>query len=234
MLERLALTSQKRAMLEEATQTYVEQLSDEAREYLAGRGLTEETVASNLLGVAGDPLPGHEKYRGRLVIPYITPAGVVTIRFRTLDGTEPKYLSMSGAGTRLYNVAALHTGAPFIAICEGEFDALALTQAGLPAVAYPGASTWEPHFTRCFADFETVYVIGDNDVKRDEEGALLPNPGQRAAEQLCVKLGPRAINVTPPPNVDVNEWLLRDGREVVLTNIGVSLDTLEHSVFTYH
>jgi len=34
------------------------------------------------LGVVVDPLPGHEQFLGRVAIPYVTPSGVVDIRFR--------------------------------------------------------------------------------------------------------------------------------------------------------
>jgi len=183
-------------------------------------------VHEAMIGVVGDPLPGHEQYRGRLCIPFLSPSGVVALRFRALDDSPAKYLSLPGAIPRLYGVAALHTGLPYVAITEGEFDALALTQAGLPAVGVPGANSWQKHYPRCFADFSTVYVITDNDVKHDEEGKLLPNPGQQLAQKIA-KSVKNAVVIVPPENVDVSEWLLRDGREAVLARIGVNIPQID-------
>jgi hypothetical protein len=43
-----------------------------------------------------DPIAGHELGEGMLSIPYITPAGVVGIKFRRLDEGTPKYLWPTG------------------------------------------------------------------------------------------------------------------------------------------
>jgi len=60
------------------------------------------------LGIVKDPLPGHESYKGRLAIPYITPSGVVDIRFRSINNhpDEPKYMGVPGAKTTMYNAQA--------------------------------------------------------------------------------------------------------------------------------
>lgn len=223
MLASLELSSQARTAMEEAAATYAAQLSEDALEYLVGRGLAD-AVDSARLGQVCDPLPGHEQYRGRLCIPFLSPNGVVALRFRALDDSKTKYLSMPGAQPRIYNVNALHTGSPVIAICEGEFDALALTLAGLPAVGVPGASSWQKHYPRVFADFARVFIITDNDVHEvtNEAGEkeLAPNPGQRLAEQIAKQVRNSTV-IVPPPNVDVSDWLLRDGALEVLTKIGV-------------
>lgn len=230
MLSSLELSTTARTEMEEATALYAEQLTPQALEYLHGRGLDDEEIAGRRLGVVGDPLPAHTQYRGRLVIPYQTPSGVVALRFRALDDSKVKYLSMDGATPRLYNVAALHTGLPHVGIVEGEFKAIALTRAGLPTVGVPGAGMWLKHHPRCFADFARVYVIGDNDVKWEEteDGGqkLGPNPGQQLALKI-IKGGRdimplrNAVNIVPPENVQVDEWIQRDGAEEVLSKIGV-------------
>ncbi len=45
------------------------------------------------LGFVANPETGHEIYQGKLAIPYITPSGVIDIRFRSLNNDSgPKYL----------------------------------------------------------------------------------------------------------------------------------------------
>ena len=100
------------------------QYVSEAADYLKGRGVTGEMAQQALLGVCRDPLPGHDQYEGRIVIPYLTPAGVVDLRFRCIDGSGPKYLSLPGHKPRLYNTVALASDPPVVGITEGEFDAL--------------------------------------------------------------------------------------------------------------
>ena len=56
-------------------------------------------------GVVEEPEIGHEAFIGRLCIPYITKSGVVDLRFRSLNpAVEPKYMGMTGAETKMYNV----------------------------------------------------------------------------------------------------------------------------------
>ncbi len=55
------------------------------------------------LGVVDNPSPGHEGYKGKLVIPYITPSGVVDLRFRSIKGEDPKYIGLPGAKTTMFN-----------------------------------------------------------------------------------------------------------------------------------
>src|SRR5207302_6898233 len=115
------------------------------------------------------PLVGHESYTGRLAIPYLTPAGVVNMRFRCLrqhvckEADCPKYVSLPGAGTNLYNVLDLKKDSPFIGVVEGEIDTMSLSLDGIPAVGLAGADGWQKHFSRCLEDFEVVYSFGDGD-----------------------------------------------------------------------
>ncbi|NJP50070.1 toprim domain-containing protein [Streptomyces sp. SBST2-5] len=125
------------------------------------------------------PLVGHEQYQGRLAIPYLTPAGVVNMRFRCLQPHDckavdcPKYLSADGAGTNLYNVLDLKKDSPFIVVCEGEIDAMSFSLAGIPAVGVPGVDAWQKHFARCLEDFEVIYSAGDGDKAGSKFNSLL-------------------------------------------------------------
>lgn len=165
------LSSEQRRFFEQATLQYQSDLAGatSAQAYLASRGLDQQAASTFRLGVVETPLAGQEQYAGRLCIPYLTPAGVVNLRFRCLkahvcaDNGCPKYLSLDGAGGNLFNVFDLKRDSPFICVTEGEIDAMTLSLAGLPAVGVPGVKTWQKHFSRCLEDFDVIYAFGDGD-----------------------------------------------------------------------
>lgn len=173
-----------------------------AEDYLARRGITLADAHIAHLGLVVEPLPGHEQFVNRLAIPYITPTGVVDIRFRSMYGEEPKYMGMSGTETRLYNVAAISQATDFIAVCEGEIDAITLTQkCGIPAIGVPGANSWKRHYSKLLQDFERIYVFADGD-----------QPGSDFGKKLAREIqGVIVINM--PDGEDVNSIFNKQGTE---------------------
>jgi DNA primase len=163
------LSAAQKTFFEQAVTRYQSDLAADtaAQVYLKTRGLLSPEAARFRLGLVTSPLAGDEQYRGRLAIPYLTPAGPVNIRFRCAQQHEcdghPKYLSREGAGTNLFNVLDLKRDSPFICVAEGEIDAMSLSLAGLPAVGVPGVDTWQKHFSRCLEDFEVIFAFGDGD-----------------------------------------------------------------------
>ena len=138
--------------------------------YLEGRGLGDlATTSSYLLGHVTEPAPGDEGFRGRLVIPYLTPAGAVNIKFRCIQPHDCKefehHLRYHGYSTpdRVYNVRALRDASETIYIAEGELDALSVTVAGFPCIGIPGAGKWQPHYAKLLEDFDDVVVFADGD-----------------------------------------------------------------------
>lgn len=164
------LSDSQREMMEEAVARYQGGVSDTVRVHLLGRGLTEESVRTARLGVVSDPLPGHEKYRNMLSIPYLDRQGrALSLRFRCLenhnhrDFHHGKYMSMVDEPARMYNVRAIHEADEEISVTEGELDCIVLNQIGLPAVAIPGANAWQSHHRIMLAGFSRVWVWGDPD-----------------------------------------------------------------------
>jgi DNA primase len=191
-----------------------------AASYLESRGLGPSDADSFLLGLVSDPAPGHERFAGMLSIPYVLhDGGVVGFKFRRIDGSEgPKYDSPAGQKARLYNARSLADGGPVAVVCEGELDAVAAQGAfSVPSVGVPGVSAWEgnPHWARCFADFDRVLVVADHDAKEDGS-----DPGLKHAHRV-VKDIPGAELVTPPPGHDLTSWLLQDGAEAVREACGL-------------
>jgi len=166
------------------------------------RGLTLKDGNRYLLGVVTDPLPGHELYKDRLVIPYITRTGIVDIRFRSMDNTEPKYLGLPGASTHLFNVSALFRANDWIAVCEGEVDTITLdTKVGFPTIGVPGANNWKKHYYKLLADFEKILIFADGD-----------QAGQDFARQLAKELGTVTI-ISMPEGEDVNSIYVSKGAD---------------------
>ena len=171
-----------------------------ASQWLEGRGLTVADVAPYRLGVVVDDSPESRPYKRRLAIPYLTPAGVVDIRFRALDDRGPKYLSRPGAEGHLYNVGALWRDSDVIAICEGEIDALVMdTFSGIPAVGIPGVHLWKKHYSLLFNDYERVIILGDGD-----------EAGRDFAASLAEKV-PNSIPVAVGRGMDVNDLFQSQG-----------------------
>lgn len=218
MLDSLTLSTSQRSTLNLAAERYAVNL-DLARDFLAPRLLEREVAAGALLGVCLDPLAGHERFVGRLSIPYLTPSGVVAIRFRCLqqhacrDVGCAKYDSPAGFPTRLYNVAALHTDGARVGCTEGELDALVATHVvGIPSVGVPGIKNWKEHFARCFADYDETLVFADHD--EDDK------KGKAAAEKVVRKI-PGGRMVLPPKGLDLTEFVQRDGVEAVRAACGL-------------
>lgn len=210
------LSGQRRTQLAQATERYAEAfMASPAEEYLNTRGIPVEVAQRYQLGYVADPVEGHERFRGRLAIPYLTPSGVVGMRFRSFDpdSDAPKYDSEAGQRTALFNVNDLHRSEPWIAVCEGELDALVMSGiVGVPAVGIPGVEHWMKKtggeiWRRLLQDYETVFVLMDPD-----------KAGQKFVPEI-VKRVENALVVDLP--ADVNDTVLLNGPDWVLEKMGL-------------
>jgi DNA primase len=191
----------QKELLGRATHNYAGSISL-AHDYLASRGIPIEVARLAQLGVVAEPEVGHEQYSGRLSIPYITKTGVVDLRFRSLNpAVEPKYMGLTGAETKMYNVLDVERAGDFIGVCEGEIDTLTISRCvGIPCVGVPGANSWKKHYTRLLADFERVFVFADGD-----------QPGTEFARSLARELPVTIIQL--PEGHDVNSMFVQEGAE---------------------
>lgn len=180
--------------------------------YLASRGVTREAAVTRRLGYVGEAVIGHEQYVGRLCLPYLTPTGVVDVRFRTIDPDPdaPKYLSRPGAESRMYGVLAFQKHSDVIAICEGEMDALVMDElVGIPAIGIPGAQAWKGQYWRAFEDYERVFVFADGD-----------QSGRDFAKKVASSLD-TAVVIQMPDGQDVNSTFLLEGAEGLRKRAGL-------------
>jgi 5S rRNA maturation endonuclease (ribonuclease M5) len=180
----------------------------QAEDYLKSRGIPMETARLARLGVVVEAEVGHEAYQGRLSIPYVTKTGVVDLRFRSLNpAVEPKYMGLTGADTKMYNVLDIERAGDFIGVCEGELDTLTMSSCvGIPCIGVPGANSWKKHYTRLLADFERVYVFADGD-----------QPGKEFATSLARELPVTIVQF--PDGEDVNSFYISNGAEAIRQKI---------------
>lgn len=186
---------------------------DQAADYLGQRGITKDVADKHLLGfVTPENVDvGHDSYVNRLVIPYLTPTGVVDVRFRSIsDDAGPKYLGRPGAELQMYNVMAFQDPSDVIAICEGELDTIVAGMCGIPAVGLAGVNAWKPFYTRAFLDYQRVIVLADGD-----------QPGREMGKRIAQQID-HAIVVSMPDGMDVNSTFLAEGADAVRRRIGVA------------
>jgi DNA primase len=208
----MASNAQSKLLLE-AAQRYAQEVSPEVLVALAERGISEQVAARFQLGTVTEPINGHEMYDGWISIPYITAGGgCVGFKFRRIDDGKPKYGSPTGQKAHLYNVSDVLLMSPYIVICEGELDAvIASGMLGIPAVGVPGVQSWKPHFPKLFNGYDTVYVVGDNDIKEDGS-----NPGADFSKRVANEIVNSQI-VTLPAGMDINDYYLAYGADATRT-----------------
>lgn len=208
----MKLSESLRESLAQATSIYQAAFTGSPAEtYLAGRGIGPEVAAMYHLGHVSVPQVGHEDYIGRLAIPYITPAGVVDIRFRSLGGDGgPKYLTRPGAAGHLYNVLAFQEDSEYIALSEGELDAVvAHGLCGIPCVGVPGANAWKSFYHRAFLDYRRVYLLADGD-----------EAGRGWAKRIAAEVE-TAIPIVMPDGMDTNEFVNEFGADALRKRVGL-------------
>jgi len=183
-----------------------------AKDYLLSRGFDEETIDYWQLGYVFEPLPGHERFKGYLSIPYLTRAGTAALKFRCIRAEcielekcegHPKYDSEAGGGTYLFGALSFWIDSSFICVTEGELDAIACGMAGLPAVGISGASKWLKHWQYCFEGYDEVIVLADGD-----------KPGERLASNVSNACHNARV-LTFPAGSDVNAYLVEHGADAL-------------------
>lgn len=201
MSEREALrpvSEVERVKLDEALSA-MEAHVGEASTFLSGRGLKEAAVQRFRLGVVPDQLVGFEHYAGMLAIPYLLiDCKPIQIRFRRMSGDGPKYMTMTGDRSRMFNVGSVVNASSEIHVTEGEFDCMILTQCGLNAVAIPGVHNFKDHHVALLAGFQTVYLWGDPDEPGREFNAKVRNAVPRS-------------RIVPLSGGDINDTYLAGG-----------------------
>ena len=204
----MASNVQSKLLLEAAIQ-YAQEISPEVLVALEERGISEQVAARFQLGTVTNPINGHEMYEGWISIPYITASGdCVGFKFRRTDDGKPKYGSPANQKSHLYNVSDILLQTPYVLICEGELDTvIASGVLGIPATGVPGVAAWKPHFPKLYNGYDTVFIVGDNDIKEDGS-----NPGAEFAKRVASEVMNSTI-VSLPAGMDITDYYLANGAE---------------------
>lgn len=203
------LSESQRESLKQAVSLYHQALpGSPAEDFLVQRGLEHSLVSKYRFGYVQDPLPEHSKHQGKLAIPYLRwhPRygwGCVSIRFRALDDSKPKYSSVHGDKPHIYNTPALNLPGQVVGIAEGEIDAVTASIAGLPTVGIPGATLWQSHWAEMFKGYETVIVLADGD-----------DPGEKLGRTISKQLSNVKL-IHFPDGEDVNSIWVNQGQEAL-------------------
>lgn len=213
----MKLSKEQRQYLERAWEEYSPHLGD-AEGWLAGRGLDLGFAASRGLGVVRNPLPGHESAEGYLAIPYLTRTGPVNFNFRCIKDhnckevpNHSKYWRRKGSPTNIYGVMSIAQADDWIVVTEGEIDALTWQQAGVPALAVPGAENWKEHWANLLEDFSRVYLAEDGD-----------NAGKDlwiAMSEHIDQSNTMVVRMRMPDGEDSNSMYLKYGKDYLLGRI---------------
>ena len=211
----MLLTEQKKSLLDVVIH-YSKNLSEQAKVYLEGRGISEQVANQFSLGTITDPINGHEAFEGWLCIPYFTALGDVSIvKFRRLDDGKPKYGAPTGQKAHLFNVVDVIVDSAFIVVCEGELDTVIVSGVlNIPAVGVPGVAAWKPHFSKLLSGYDRVLIVGDNDVKEDGT-----NPGAEFSRRVQSEVN-NGIIVSLPPQMDINDFYLANGIDATVQLLG--------------
>lgn len=156
------------------------------------------------------PEPGWERYVGRLAIPYFDRMGPVGFNFRCLRDHDckesdcPKYLQLEGQDVGFFNVLSLDSDEDVAHVCEGEIDAITLSQVVTgPVLALPGVSMWKPHFPYHLSGFSRVCLWADGD-----------KAGKGMAAKFRANVGAADI-IQMPAGEDVNSLFCSKGAEAL-------------------
>ena len=214
----------RKVALEEATSLYQSNLAG-AVEYLQGRGITQAAAEAARLGFVSAPASeDHERFAGRLAIPYLTATCVVGIKFRCIEHEDckavgcVKYLCEDGFHPRLYGVTSLLERAPRIVVVEGEINALATRYlASAPCVGAPGASTWQPFWSRLFIGYEEVIVTAHG----DDAGLTFAKTVVEGSSQRRIQPLDNGRIVRMPSGEDENSMIVNEGAERFRERLGL-------------
>lgn len=155
------------------------------RAYWHSRGLSDATIDSYFLGWDGKRYTIPLLYR-------LVPFGVKRRQSDVADGIDAKYIMTTGSRAGIFNADVLWT-ADTCVICEGEIDAMMLTQLGYRAVtSTAGAGSWKEDWARFFTHVRDIYLLFDND-KAGREGAAKVHATLRRARIVTLPEGVKDV-----------------------------------------
>lgn len=161
-----------------------------ALEWLHTRGLTDETIAAFKIGTDGDVV----------MLPYLRDGELVNIKRRSISDKKRMWQE-KGAEPCLFGWHLIDPNCRAVAITEGEFDAMALHQCGVPALSVnqgAGNHQWIDSDWDRLHRFSEIFVCFDDD-----------DAGRKGSREVAQRLGvERCRIVVFPGSKDANDALL--------------------------
>lgn len=141
--------------------------------------------------------------KGALMFPYLRDGELIAAKYRKVPAKE--FFVDADCEPCLFGWHALTGKERAIVLCEGEMDALAFAEYGIPALSVPfgggkGAKQgqWiEAEFDR-LAIFDTLFLALDGD-----------GPGQEATAEIVSRMGRERCRIVSLPYKDANECLIK-------------------------
>lgn len=165
--------------------------SSPVMEWLSDRGFSEDTVQDFRLA----------ERNGALMLPAFSPEGRLQyVKYRSVS--EKRFWSEAGGIPCLFGWQALDERVRHVVICEGELDAIAWGEFGIPALSptngAANASWIETEFDN-LARFDAIYLSYDMD-----------DAGQSHVQEVAERLGQERCRIVHLPEKDANDCLLAD------------------------
>lgn len=183
-------------------------LTDEDRNYLHSRGLSDQTIEELKVGRTED---------GRLSIPYTKNGYVAYYCTRYLPGgayPDSKYRKQHKDGYCEHIVWGLDTlsrGGDTLVIAEGAFDAISFYQENYPVISAITGFFSKDQISSVVAicrKFKQVFIVYDDDSKTSNAGAKFT---ARMANTLTRNRIPFVVGTVPHPYHDISEYYAAGG-----------------------
>lgn len=149
--------------------------------------------------------------KGALMFPYLRDGELIAAKYRKVPAKE--FWTDSDCEPCLFGWHALTGRERGVVLCEGEMDALAFAEYGIPALSVPFGGgkgnkqvPWiEAEFDR-LAQFDTLFLAMDAD-----------GPGRAATAEIVHRLGRERCRIVTLPHKDANECLMQGvSRETIV------------------
>ena len=201
----------------------MKKLTDQAREFLNSRGITNEVINANKIVSTKD--------NRNVLFPYIMDGEIKNYKTRGLDG---KFFTQSKDGESIVFNYDRCKGSDTIVICEGEMDSLSWEVAGIQF--HTSVNMGAPNqgdtnidkklecISNCYDIFDeakTIYIATDE----DENGRILQ-------KELVRRFGAeKCLLVDLSPFKDANEVLLSEGAESLQKRLKIASNPKMEGIF---
>ena len=171
------------------------------------------------------------KYQGRIIIPYYSPNGnLIYFNGRSIIGSDLRYRGPEkecGVGKEdVLFFTSFPEKESKIYLCEGEFDAMSLAQAGLVGVACGGKNLSDKQATM-LANYKVCLALDT-----DEAGVIAIEKMYQKLVSICLINPSRRISKVQPPDKfkDWNQFLCEHSAKIVKSYIEETEEELESEI----